>query len=295
MSVLLLWMGSGCVVNYCEVYPEQCVSDDEATSTETGTDGTTGGTDTNTTETGTTETGTTETGTTETGTMETGTDTMDTTDTSDTGGPCTNDAPTLCGDTCTNTMTHADNCGSCGNICNGTCVNSDCLRKRFIFVTKQAYSGDLNGIAGATELCQAAAVGAQLGGEYAPWLSTLSNYPDKNIMDKDGYFVRPDGEVVAESWADLIDGQLNVPINVFEDGTSPAEMGDCMAATQAWTSTNTEGGFNLQLNISCSGWSTILGNGGYGNIHATDSAWTQSGGCLPAQCNGQRHLYCVEL
>ncbi|MCA9696265.1 MAG: hypothetical protein KC431_01985, partial [Myxococcales bacterium] len=63
----------------------------------------------------------------------------------------------------------------------------------------------------------------------------------------------------------------------------------------AWTSTNTEGGFNLQLNISCAGWSSILGNGGYGNIHATDATWTVGGGCLPALCNGPRHLYCVQL
>lgn len=220
-------------------------------------------------------------------------ETTETTETTETGVPCTNGTPDLCGDICTNVLTDPENCGLCGNLCNGMCTNGECLRKRFIFVTKQAFAGDLNGIPGATEMCTAA--GNQLGdGEFLPWLSSPLDYPDKS-MSKDGYFVRPDGVVVATSWTELTNGQLDAPINVFEDGSSPNVMGDCMPSEQAWTSTNTGGGYNLQLNLSCLGWTQLVGGGSYGNIHAMDHTWTVPGdGCPPALCGESRHLYCVE-
>ena len=74
---------------------------------------------------------------------------------------------------------------------------------------------------GADAVCQARANEAGLPGTYKAWLSgaSYSSSPASRFTRSTSLpYVRTDGAVVADDWADLTDGTIQNPINVDEDG-----------------------------------------------------------------------------
>ena len=89
-----------------------------------------------------------------------------------------------------------------------------------------------------------------------------------------------DNTIVANDWADLVDGTLQNAINLDEFG-SPR-------ITQAFTNVTVAGASNGK---SCDEWASTLGNTRTGDSGATDSTWTAS---LLLLCSDTLSLYCFE-
>jgi PKD repeat protein len=157
-----------------------------------------------------------------------------------------------------------------------------------VFITQILYDGNLGGLVGADEKCQAAAEEAGLGGTWTAWLSDDAEDAIGRIPD--GQYQLVDGTVIAGDKADLTDGMLNAAINLDEVGDPKSGF--------AWTGTNTSG-TNTESN--CQNWTDnsvedfcqpgISGCGDRGVSSATNADWTQISGA-PAQCNVQFSLYC---
>lgn len=92
---------------------------------------------------------------------------------------------------------------------------------RSVFVLQDTVApADYGGLAGADALCQTAADDAGLEGTYFAWLSaTDSDDPDDRFDHRGGPFVRTDGIIIADDWADLTDGELLAPIDHAADGS----------------------------------------------------------------------------
>jgi hypothetical protein len=152
-----------------------------------------------------------------------------------------------------------------------------------IFVTTTGQSANLGGISGADALCAAQASDAGLQGDFKAWLSTTSSAAADRLVRSSGPYVRIDGEVIAQDWEDLVDGFIDIPINVGPAGEALA--GD------VWTGTLVNGA--SYLSGDCDGF-TSSGTSGLalcGSSGSNGSAWTQS---RTPNCATVLRLYCVE-
>lgn len=169
-----------------------------------------------------------------------------------------------------------------------------------VFVTSSSGTGDLStwpgagvnrGVAAGDAICQSLAVEAGLSNasNFKAWLSSYTSSSDyvhaKDRLTSDGPWVRPDGVLVANNKADLIDGSLFTAI-------SQTETGDYLSTT-TWTGTYSNG--TLESTISnCEGWTTaapLRGEGSLGESSLSDGNWTKTG---YNPCSTLRHLYCFE-
>lgn len=165
----------------------------------------------------------------------------------------------------------------------------DCHKEwRIVFVTNETFSANLGGGQGADDKCQKAASDAGLPGTYRAWLSDSSQQPLDYFVQSLVPYRRPDGMQVAENWPDLVDGQLENPINVTETkGFVPGPVCDSRAV---WTASFNNGSEYDAAAKSCSDWKDTAGNTTGGNPSVTD-VW--SNGCS-LSCATQASLYCVE-
>ena len=94
---------------------------------------------------------------------------------------------------------------------------------------------------------------AQLPGEYLAWLADEVSSPSSEGFSKEGPFILSDGlTLVAESWADLIDGTLQHAIDLNEYGELTAGPPSCNNAyTGVWTGVTAKGEYT-QWN--CGNW-----------------------------------------
>lgn len=157
--------------------------------------------------------------------------------------------------------------------------------ERVAFNTSASTMGGVGGIAGADAMCNDLASAAGLHGTYFAWLSNsyLNNMPAIRFEQASVPYVRTDGAIIANDWADLTDGTINVTLNVNENGVSTAN-------GAVWTNTNADGTIN-DLADHCGDFFNDFGISYGGNRNATNSQWTQSGALA---CNTARRLYCFE-
>ena len=152
----------------------------------------------------------------------------------------------------------------------GACVfdESGCASK-LVFVTSTGYDGNLGGIAGADAKCAAAASAAGRSGTFKAWIGTAGVAPATSFVQSAVPYVLPNGQKIADDWADLTDGFIDAPINVTEFGVGTF-------STQVWTAVAPGGTSNL---VDCLGWSSNASGalGGYGLDINTNSSWTQTG------------------
>ncbi len=214
----------------------------------------------------------------------------------ETGLPC--DGLTECFGECVNTLFHDSHCGECGWICEPeqACVDGICVfGVKRAFVTSQAHGGSFTGgLVGADAFCNDLADAAGLEGYFLAWLSTRGNWPAAAYLPGNAY-VMPDGTVIADTLAQLLDGDLAAPLDVTEhgepqfDGPPPA-CGDVFAPV--WSNTSALG--EAALGPSCMDWTSGdgLASGLVGSASATDAAWTDTGCAVP--CNQELPIYCIE-
>ncbi len=156
-----------------------------------------------------------------------------------------------------------------------------------MFVTSQTYGGNLGGPAGANTKCQVLARAAKLEGTYRAWISTENSSPNSTFAKANTGYLRVDGVMVANNWADLTDGSIDNPIGKTELNQNPG-------STDVWTDTNTAGNHIADAE-DCQNWSTnILGIGREGRTNATNGDWTNSGFLDDSICSTSQRLYCFE-
>src|SRR5690606_34004345 len=100
------------------------------------------------------------------------------------------------------------------------------------------------------------------------------------------HYARLDGQEIAQSWADLTDGTLDVPININE-------FGGVSVQTDVWTGTAAGG---TPLSDNCQSWTS--GSSNYfayeGRNDAADFNWTARSFVFSSYCGIQQRLYCFE-
>ncbi|MBI2076094.1 MAG: DUF1554 domain-containing protein [Candidatus Aenigmarchaeota archaeon] len=154
---------------------------------------------------------------------------------------------------------------------------------KYAFLTPEFYGGNIGGLEGADQKCQQFADAAGIGAS-RKWVALLS-IPGANAIDRipDTKYLRLDGEVIANSKADLFDGSIMNPIDRNEKG----EWRDIMNGV--WTGTRPDGTVS---DAHCGSWASADGRGTTG-VLITSSAWIAND-LLP--CGSKlRSLYCFEV
>lgn len=109
-----------------------------------------------------------------------------------------------CGGVVTSLLSDPSNCGACGRVCaSGLCSSGEC--ERIVFVTSTTYSGNLGGLAGADEKCQARATAAGLGGQFKALLGTSAANAGLRMSKSNAPYVTAGGARIASGWSGLID------------------------------------------------------------------------------------------
>lgn len=139
------------------------------------------------------------------------------------------------------------------------------------------------GLQGADDRCNILAQDANLTGLYRAWLSDDIASPSTRFNQSLGPYILRTGVEVAANYATLVQGGLNVNINVNEKG-EVVRVDD-----NVWTGTENNGEKNM---VNCGNWtiSDCSANGGAGLI--TDpSSWSSIGG---NSCERSNRIYCFE-
>jgi hypothetical protein len=157
---------------------------------------------------------------------------------------------------------------------------------RLVFVTSETFDGAEvgagAGTAGADAHCQRLANAAGHQGKYLAWLSDGSSSPSSRFSQSSYRYRLIDGTVIAEDWADLIDGALLAAPSLDEYGVLQESSAD-----GPWTGTTTAGEASKD---HCEGW-TGSGTGLTGLAGSTTSTWTES---LLKVCGQSHRLYCFQ-
>ncbi|HMA92526.1 MAG TPA: hypothetical protein VKP30_07560, partial [Polyangiaceae bacterium] len=143
------------------------------------------------------------------------------------------------------------------------CVGSSCVAGRIVFVTSAVVTAKFGGITGADLLCADLARTAGLSGQYLVWMSDSSTSPATRFAQSGAPYVLVNGTVIANDWADLVDGQLAAPINVDEHGNPTF-------AAEVWTGSSADG---TAATDTCADW-TSTDPTVYGQQGVTDRADT---------------------
>ncbi|HKE49695.1 MAG TPA: hypothetical protein VKB52_16635 [Rhodanobacteraceae bacterium] len=167
---------------------------------------------------------------------------------------------------------------------------------RVVFTTSSAGSGDLSSWAdagGATSLdaadnicrAHAARAGLALPDSFKAWLSTSSVDAIDRIVN-DGVWYRVDGVRFAGSIAGLVNGLLEAPPQLDENGRV------AFATDSVWTGTTPDG---RSSGSTCTDWNdgTDTSFGGVGQDLAVDSLWTKVAFFNPGCSDPFPHLYCL--
>jgi len=180
-----------------------------------------------------------------------------------------------------------EECDGDGPSCNG------CVRDRLFFVTSESLPGSFLSEVDLLYHCDHYAALAGLLEDhqprFRPWLSDSSQSAAQRLEHSPGRYVLRNGEVLAESWDDLVDGELLRPPNIDERGE--------LREVDVWTGSlaNGSGAPNA---TNCDDWSTddfdIIGS--WGHSAHKDGQWSYWGdsGLNPTTCASKSSLYCVE-
>ncbi|PZP56060.1 MAG: hypothetical protein DI586_04885 [Micavibrio aeruginosavorus] len=158
-----------------------------------------------------------------------------------------------------------------------------------VFLTStQHRAGALGSLSGGDAVCQSRSSAAGLSGTYKAWLSDITTSAASRFNQLTVPYRLINGTVIANNWADLIDGNLTAPINITEFGvvesvnrkpmTNTNADGTIYSTTAASTCNN--------LTDQTSGYSFR-----WGNNTAGSSAWSNAGS---NDCLAYGRLYCFQ-
>ena len=163
--------------------------------------------------------------------------------------------------------------------------------KRGVFVTSEVYDGDLGGLGGADDKCQALADARSLGGDWRAWLSrdglsVIGRLPMPGIpyrlLGADGARTGP---LVRDGFRAMIEiGSLRRGIDRDESGATIS------GEVRVWTGTGTGAHHN---GPDCQEWNSNSSgsDGRIGNATKSGSGWTSDGS---PNCSNELRLYCFE-
>lgn len=223
-----------------------------------------------------------------------------------TKGACPGGCPTgqkACADTC---IPNADCCNCTGDeVCeNGSCAPLRCGNGGpcTVFVTSQMYKGsDLEGLAGADDICNDFAEVANLAGTFKAWLSTT----DQPVAGRFDHVERAGPWVLVTNDSDDDNPPPTVATNFTVLTTCPGgeclqhaidrdEGGAVVELIGVWTGTNADGTAHPE---NCQGW-TNDGHpdelGRYGLTSSTAATWTNSSNYDCNDGSNKWALYCFQ-
>ncbi len=170
-----------------------------------------------------------------------------------------------------------------------------CYRDRIVFITSKGYQGDW--AEGFTPnnfdfYCNQHAAWAGLLTNNQPrfkvWISTSTASAAERLYHSPGRYVLRNGLVFAESWDDLVAGNLLNTLNVDENSQT--------YDASAWTDTRPDGTAIAAMDGDhCSDWTDASLDSGFayfGFADKLDDQWTMYPDPLP--CIGENALYCFE-
>lgn len=178
-----------------------------------------------------------------------------------------------------------------GAIVGGTAVPLEPALRVLIFVSSSKPNGNLGGIAGADTICNNLATAAGLPGAYKAWLadSNAGSAPASTFFQSPVPYVLPNGDIVADDWADLTDGSLDNAINVDETGAGSSPF------TSTWTNVTAAGlRKGADADSHCNDWTVgDSSNTGRRGINTfVNAAWTDFG-AVNCGTSASLRLYCV--
>ncbi len=155
---------------------------------------------------------------------------------------------------------------------------------KVVFASSTIMSGkEVGGPEAANATCGVLATNAGLSGTFAAWLSTSTASAATRLAHHDDAYVRTDGMIVANDWADLTDGTLARAINKNELGATV--VGD------AWTGTLKDG--SIAVDATCADWTSKDAGtlGKCGSNKGATANWTEA---ASAGCSNRLRIICVE-
>lgn len=168
--------------------------------------------------------------------------------------------------------------------------NAACAADRTVFVTSSLYSAGLDGIYFADAQCANAADDAGFVDplRYRAWMSDSQTDARDHIVAGRGRWVLPNGLVVADSFAALLAGELQRPINV-------TEMSQSSPNYDVWTGTLPDG-TKIPWTTFCDDWtsSSLLIKTYVGSVENEKPGWWTYIDDYLVGCVGGAVLYCFE-
>ena len=144
--------------------------------------------------------------------------------------------------------------------------------EKTVFITSVSFNGNLGGLTGADDKCQAQADGPASvvpSGTYLAWLSDGTDSPDTRFTKSAHPYILPNGTKIAEDFTDLTDGSILHGIDI--DTT-----GEPVGLKEFWTGTNADGTTASQ-SVTCTGWNADplpYDRGMHGQTNLTTSSWS---------------------
>lgn len=161
-----------------------------------------------------------------------------------------------------------------------------------VFVTSTTYTGSaFEGLSGADSICNQRAAAGSLGGTYTAWLSTSTTDAADRVYHNPNGYITTNGDMVANSWADLINADSEDPPSVdLLHSINYDEFGVDVGTVQPWTGTFENG---LATTANCNNWTSSDGSdlGITGLTNDVNQYWSEY---FPQRCNRTQPLYCVE-
>jgi len=172
---------------------------------------------------------------------------------------------------------------------------------KYIFVTVNVYFGQINdfktaagGIAAADRICNQSASGSYPGSYQALLCTTTASAVDRYPKSNSVQFRLPGGVLVANTWQDLFTGQLQSPVNTFNNGQT--------TSNNVWSGCQSGGvSFPGSALYTCDDWTNSDANGGnlspqkptLGSTSATDdqSFWDVT----PTECYYDYSYRCIQV
>lgn len=174
-----------------------------------------------------------------------------------------------------------------------------------IFITQNVFDPfEIQGLNGADTICQNIANDKNLEGSWKAILSDSNNsFKDRVKASNNHYTLIDNITVVANSFTDLIDGNIVASISITEDGTETN-----LNSKAVWTGTKYDGSLSqIPENekgklptINCNDWTvgidvdaecTAYYAGSYGLASEINYKWIEFGYIC---CDRAAHLYCIE-